>query len=306
MAQFLRHLSLFLLLSLTLTAGVIGLGSAWVARQDFQNWETESNTLVMGQGEHYDLMISGISHARNLSRHRNHQRLERILGRSIINIGQGLGLCGVAEQAFYLRYFLAQGNTVDTLLYVLSPPLMFSEALAQNPRTFEYEPFAWDFWWGYADFSSENKLQRQFHYLRSKLDPRWLLTRPASRPRNDDRLPRLDSAEMRAGFRLAYGDSLDQRRFARSRERLREQVDFARAQGIEVCFVIPPAVFGRWPGHEQVLAFLQAMQQRHGTPYLDCAEALREPRYYYDHHHLNTEGVQWFARHCLLDLWEED
>src|SRR5690606_6156957 len=94
------------------------LTSYWVKRNDFKNDQTESNTLIMEKNKNYDLAFLGISHARNFSRYRNHERLERFLNKKILNLGQGASSCGANEQLFYLKY--AYNNRkikIDTLIY---------------------------------------------------------------------------------------------------------------------------------------------------------------------------------------------
>lgn len=60
-----------------------------VERKGFSNHETESNLFFINDNENFDLLLLGISHARNFSRHKNHQRVEKILDKKFINLGQG-------------------------------------------------------------------------------------------------------------------------------------------------------------------------------------------------------------------------
>ena len=50
------------------------------------NWMTESNLQIISEGKSYDYCILGASNARVLSRNSNHQEVERILDKSIINL----------------------------------------------------------------------------------------------------------------------------------------------------------------------------------------------------------------------------
>ena len=54
----------------------------------------------------------------------------------------------------------------------------------------------------------------------------------------------------------------------------------------------PAALFGHWPGHDRVMERLHALQPRYGFDILDLSDAYPDNRLYYDHHHLNTDGVE--------------
>lgn len=299
MKKFIRNTLFFGIVCLLVLFGVLELTSLIVEHRDFKNWETESNTLVMRNDKHYNLMISGISHARVFSRHSNHQRIESILDRSIINIGQGYGGCGMNEQLFYLKHFYHRGNTVDELLYFLSPPMMYSEKLPIVSKTFNYEKFDLLFLRDYLKFPSENKNERIFHYITSKFHPRWWLERPDTDKILKDSLTTVDTAAVMEGLRVAYGTEMSYERFVKSQTVIIDLLSFCKENGIEVTFVVPPAVFGKWPGHEEVLSFMDEMHKEYDFELYDHAAVMLEPSFYYDHHHLNTKGVVHFTENYL-------
>ncbi len=276
--------------------------SAFVDRQTFGNHETDSNLLVLQEGQQYDLLFMGISHARNFSRHHNHQRVEQILGQKILNIGQGNGACGVNEQLFNLDYFYHKKNETNTLVYFISPPLFFSESLALASNTFDQEPFRMDFLQRYWNFPSENHWERVVSYLQSKFSPHWLSHRPFSLEIMAEQMDQIDPKVVAEGQQLAYGTGLNMQRFEKSKVGLKETVALALDQHTKVVFIIPPALFGQWPGHEQVVQFATEMRDLGAIEFYDFSEVILEPKYYYDHHHLNTAGIVLFTDKYLKPI----
>lgn len=274
--------------------------SVWVDSRNFKNSETESNLLVMRQDSSYDDVFLGISHARNFSRHRNHERIETILHHKILNIGQGGGICGPNEQLFYLQYFYNQNGKAKRIVYVLSPPLMFSLSLPIASNTFNYEPFRIPFIWQYLNFPSENRTERLMSLIQFKLTPSWFNHVPFSYPVASRKLEKLDSATVARGQEIAFNNvSEDPKRFAISVEKVQKTIELARSHGAEVVLFIPPALFGKWRGHEMTKKFGEKAALQKGVSFYDFSETVLEPKYYYDHHHLNTEGVVHFTEKFL-------
>ena len=141
MRKFLIKIIIYtVLLSLFMVCCLIG-SSYIVNKRNFKNSQTESNTLIIKENEKFDLLLLGISHARNFSRYGNHEKIEKILQKKIINIGQGSGFCSINEQFFYLDYFYSEGNKTDEVCIVLTPPMLSSETLPIASNTFENEIF---------------------------------------------------------------------------------------------------------------------------------------------------------------------
>jgi len=285
-----------------LILGLVLLSSYIVKSRDFKVYETDSNTLVMGENTHYDILLSGASHARNLSRYRNHIRIERILDKSITNIAQGAATCGVNEQYFYLKYFYEQGNSVDQLVYLLSPPLLYSDQLPIASNTFNQEFFSFDFLCSYIEFDSENKRQRIFEYIRSKMTRDWISTRPVTKSIRDDVLEEVEPGIVNEILSMYYNPENSEQRFKVSCATIEEEIRFAAKHDTEVVFIIPPAVFGKWPGHFNVIEFVKEMEEKHGTRYYDLSESITNKEFYYDHHHLNTYGVVLFTKEYLKPI----
>lgn len=303
MKRFLKQSTLYIFLLLGLLLIYLEISSEIVKSRHFENYETESNLLVLKSNEEYDLLFMGISHARNFSRHKNHLRIEDILEKKMINIGQGGGRCGINEQLYYLDYFYRKGNTTPIVVYIISPPLFFSETLPIASSTFDREPFELDFFLNYLFFKTENKKERLTSYIQSKLDPRWLSYKPYSRDSKDGKLDSVDFKKVEAGQQMVYKDTMAFRRFEKSTERVEETIKLAIERESKVILLIPPALFGKWKGHEEVEKFAKRMQKLNGVQYFDFSESVLSPEYYYDHHHLNTKGVIYFTENFLKPIF---
>ena len=175
MKKFITRIVFFLTVFFTFIIFLAKTTSIIVKNRQFENYETESNLLIYKNSSSYNFMFMGISHARNFSRHKNHLRVENILDKSFINIGQGNGACSVNEQLYYLEYFYKKNNSVNTIVYILSPPILFSETLPQAANTFDREAFEFDFLFNYLTFKTENKYERLWSYIRTKTQYKWLV-----------------------------------------------------------------------------------------------------------------------------------
>lgn len=299
----------YLINTLAYTLALFSLILAWavisshiVYDRNFHNWEVEGNLLVMKSNRHYDLLIMGISHARNFSRHKNHLRMEKMLDQKIINLAIGEGRCGAVDQHFFLKYFYNKGNSTDKILYVLSPTLLNKGFINKASNTFELEPFRVDFFLQYLNYSADNKYQRLFYYVKSKFSCKWLKLKPYSRNSMKKALVAIDSNQIREGLKLLLvdGERIDE--FHRNCIKVEETINMSIANHSEIIFIIPPALFGKWEGHFETIAFLKEMNEKYGTAYYDFSESVLEPKYYYDHHHLNSAGIDYFVENYLKNI----
>lgn len=285
-----------------LVAILLSVISICVKNRGFKNSQTESNTLIIESDKKYDLLFMGISHARNFSRYGNHEIVEGILDKKIINIGQGSGKCGINEQLYYLYYFFKKNNQVKKVCLVLTPPMLTSENLPVASNTFEQEMFKLDFLLNYLFFDSENKSERIIQYIQSKCKNQWLYLKPDLTQRNDTKLQKIDKKVIEEGMQIAHGKSINQERFNASCSVVRDIVKSSRERGAEIILIIPPALFGKWPEHKWVLEFCEKLKKQQHVEYYDFSETVLNPSYYYDHHHLNTEGVVYFTKTFLKEV----
>ncbi len=304
MKKFIYKILLISILFPLLFVLLVLLSSSYIDNKEFNNANTESNLLFIQSDMSYDIAFMGISHARNFSRYGNKLIMEKILGKSILNIGKGNGKCGVDGQLFYLKYFYSKNINIDTIIYVLSPPLLYADYLNRASNTFNDEPVRWDFISLYLKTISKNKYQRLLSYISSKLKPGWFLQYGFPEERLKSKLNKIDTAAINEGFNLAYLDGLNENIFDDNCETIEKTIQLAEQNNSKLIFIIPPAVFGKWPGHDRTLSFCKKMNELYTTDYYDFSESIKQPKFYFDHHHLNSEGVKYFTKHYLFSLFE--
>ena len=280
--------------------------SYFVQQRDFNNHSTESNLLIIKENLKYNFLMMGISHAREFSRHSNHLRVDSILNKKFINIGIGAGICSVNEQYFYAKYFFKRQNMAEKVIYILSPPMLFNYGLNNNYKTFENEPFVFDFFADYLLFETEKKAKRLVEYVMSKQRLNWLLCEPFSYNKKRNFLAKIDSNIVKKGFNVAYTqDGYSEGRLKKSCLMIEKTIQLALANDSEFIFIIPPALFGKWIGHHHALNFAKQMELKYGVKTYDCSESVLKPEYYYDHHHLNSDGVSFFTENYLKKILHE-
>jgi hypothetical protein len=267
---------------------------SWVYTEPivYLNSETEANLPILKQDTHYDVLMMGISHARIFSRHRNHERFESTTGKSMINLSQGGGFGGLDNQLLHLNYFLYKGNSADQLILVLSPMLMFNRNTDRTRVAFEREPFDPEFFRFVAEHGVENRYQQLGYYLRSKLFWNWITARPTSLDRMDKQIDGLDSAAMARTMPGAYPYGLDPAQFADRSAVAQSILKVAHSNGMRIIVVMPASLFGKWPGHDETMAWLETVRDDYNLRIVDLSERwVMRTEYFYDHHHLNTDGV---------------
>jgi hypothetical protein len=291
---------------LIITISLLEVSSFIVKSRGFLNYETESNLLFYKSQTEYDILFMGISHARNFSRNTNHIRVEKILNKSIINIGRGGAICGVNEQLFYLDYFYHLKNRTKKVIYIISPPLIFSELFPKASNTFNDEPFELSFLFRYLFFDSENKKERILSYLHSKFTWQWFKNYPVILKEETAQLDSVNLKDVHEGEDFLYGTKeLSFDRFEKSKKQIEETINLAKANNSEVILIIVPTAFGKWRGQDYVVDFAKKMSVNNGVEFYDCSEVKLNPEYYSDHHHLNSNGISFFTEHYLKPIINE-
>src|SRR3989344_9671434 len=97
-----------------------------VWRYDFSNGMTESSLLVIPEDGHFDMLFMGTSHSRVFSRSGNHERVENIMGRRLLNISKGGGHGGIVPEKLFLEMFFDRGNQAEEIVYFIDPWTFFS------------------------------------------------------------------------------------------------------------------------------------------------------------------------------------
>ncbi|KYG77039.1 hypothetical protein EV198_1302 [Roseivirga ehrenbergii] len=305
MRKFIKSLLLFSTIVIGGLLIFLFLSNEYMARKGFNGWNSEQNLFQINQVKHYDLAILGISHARNFSRGQNHFITESKLSRTVLNLGIGKGRCGLNEQNFYLQYTLNRGLSFDTIIYVISPPLMYGD-LNKASNTFDDEAFRVNFIYDYLKFGGENIGQRLSSYVLSKFSLSYL----SSRPENiwldiqTKEMEKVDSGAVEEGFKLAYGDlnMSENREFDYNKGLLRDFVDNVVGEDSDIMFIVTPTMFGEWPGHIEFESFMLELSESPHVSYYDFSSLELPASFFYDHHHLNTQGHKYFLDSLLNPL----
>jgi hypothetical protein len=300
MELFLKRLFKYIFFISTLLLFLIFTSNYIIKNKAYKNNETESNLLLIKNNICYKYLILGISHARNMSRNTHHLLFEKNFDGSMINLGQGDGLGGLENQYWYLSYFLDQGNKADTLIFILSPTLLYSNQIDLNSNAFYREPVKLDFINHIFKHGGTNKYNQLFHYAKSKLGHHWWTSKPLLAEANTRVLSSIDTNDIKAGFKIAYPQGLSDIVFKERTMVLRKIIDLAKKNGMVPKLIIPPALFGKWPGHDKILKFIRS--EIPNIKLLDHSSAILEPKYYYDHHHLNSNGMEHYYN--LSNTWQ--
>lgn len=291
---------LFVTLSSSCLCFILFYFSCHVKEKKFHFYETDSNFLVLNENETFDFLFTGISHARNFSRHKNHLRVEEILNGKIANIGQGGATTGAAELLFYQQMFYRKGNTNKHLVYFISPPLFYSQQLRMASNSFDREPFEVDFFLQYLFYNSVNKEQRLLSYIQSKLSLNWYNMAPQCMDSLTDKLQEVNGKSVENGLKSAYetSDSI----FEIESKYIEEAVNLSLTRKERVTLILPPVLFEKWPGQERVIEFAKQQCKKEGVDFYNFSAVISDPKYYYDHHHLNSAGVSFFSENYLARI----
>jgi hypothetical protein len=263
----------------------------YIKRHKLNNWNTESNGLIMPCNSTVDLVILGTSRARTFSRFANHERTEKILHRKVLNIARGGG-AGVVPMAMELKWFYDRHNHAKTILYFIDPWVLYSHTWNEhnyiaNPCFFKEEPFSFDYAFRVYANSGELGLTK---YLRAKLKSEWLSYAPLTETYDNSRLygPTAEGAAKRIS--CLYDEKLQEANFTRYSKKLSEIVALAEADNARLIFALPPTLLNE-PGQERLTNFLRDLQKTHRVEFHDFSKSITDPQFFADYDHLNTKGI---------------
>jgi hypothetical protein len=287
-----RDAGAFAVVAMLSLTGIFLFSWMYTSQFSYTNSETEANLPVLKDSTEYDILMLGISHARIFSRHRNHERFEARTEKSMINLSQGGGFGALDNQLLHLKFFLKNGNSANELVIVLSPMMMFNRNTDRTRVAFEREPFDPDFFRFVVENGVENRYQQLGYYLRSKLFWTWLTTRPTSLDRMDKQIDGLDSSAMARTMPGAYPYGIDQMQFIDRSAVVESIFRVARENEMRITVVMPASLFGKWPGHDETMQWLETVRDPYNLRIVDLSDRwVMRTEYFYDHHHLNTDGV---------------
>ena len=158
---------------------------------DYQNWETDSNLLIIPEHQRFDLLVFGTSRGRALSRWKNHLLMETILNMRVLNLSK-TGGGGPVWTRIFLDYFYHRHNTADRILYFIDPWVLFSSAWNEDLCSvmLEEEPFRYRFF--FDTIAAKTRWPCLVMHLRGYLTRKWRFDLDESANPGDNRLRRID------------------------------------------------------------------------------------------------------------------
>ncbi len=299
MRRFILNISLFLALNV-----LFGIFYLMVTQMSYsyKMGDTSSVLLAIPKDETFDLVLLGTSHAQNFSVGGGgfmHAKVEEMLQRRMLNLSKTNA--GFDEERFFLTHFYNEGNTTDTVLYLLDPFIFFSHAWDIENHFLNDEPLYPDALWE----ALSQKIDREviIDYVRSKFIGWWLLSRrPVEKPKEEPTKTLLAIDERAVEKRLAYlyPNGLDRDAFAHYEESLRELITLASAHGSNIVFAYPPSLLGVLPGSGEVSRIVKRAQKEFpSVSFFDFSSAFLDPRLYIDHDHLSSNGILLFISRYL-------
>ncbi|WP_405576053.1 hypothetical protein [Winogradskyella sp. Asnod2-B02-A] len=295
MRKFLKKISLYgfvLVFGFYLGAYLL---SIYVSSRDFDNSNTKNSVNIFPKKESYDFAFMGISHARIYSRGSNYKILQNLLDSSILNLAKGGGKCGLNDQVFYLKYYIDKDVHITNVILVLSPTLFLSSHLDSATNTFNDEPLDFDFYMKYLTYEAPNKYKRLFNFAKSKYNTKtWIALKPISDSRKTKIIDSIDHLKLKKMFKLYYPNGFDG--INQNEKTLMRLKSLCDQNKINLKIIIPPALFGEWPGHDLLTNTLLKNRFVEKVDFYDFSNMIMEKKYYYDEHHLNSDGIEYFFK----------
>jgi hypothetical protein len=284
--KFVKKIAIWFISVVFATAALIFCSNNYVERLGITGPEVEANLFSINKNEKFEKLILGISHGRNFSRGTHHQLFEGKKGKTI-NLAIGEGLNGMEIQQLYAQYFFRKGNKVDSLYYILSPTLFYYDETDHSDIAFYREPVRIDFIIHLLKNGNERRYHQLLYYLKSKLSQHWWKQKKKEFVKNTNKLSAIDSIEVVNGFKKAYPLAVNDSIFLERAAVFEATLKLFEENNTKVKIIIPPALFGKWPGHDRVISYLREKKLN----VINLSGSILEPQLYYDHHHLNTDGI---------------
>lgn len=274
-----------------------------VWRYDFKNHTTESNLLVIPttpNQRHFPLLMMGTSHARIFSRNDSHMVLERILGKSMLNISKGGGHGGLLPEYLFLKYFYNNGNKAETIFYFLDPWVLYSTEWNEENYFLTDEPIDLAF---FLSLLKEGVAKEAImNYLKSKITSLWIYMKPQEMSKNNKVIPFVNEELIKKRVDSLYIDGLNQENFQKYNQLFKRIVTLAHDNGARFVVIIPSTLLGEMPGTKQVRQLTKEL----GIEFYDASTAIKESKYYYDLDHFNFAGIEIFTEYILKPIYDKN
>jgi hypothetical protein len=298
--KFIKHVLLFIGINLVFLTGSILIIQAIQSRYSYKNWETESDLLVMPKNKPVDLLLLGTSHSRIFSRDKNHQRVENILNKSMINLGKGGGSGGLISNLVVLKTFYAKGNSAKQIVYFIDSWQLSTSKWNEKGYFLSDEPLDFDLLRYCIRYHVDKDVL--INYFKSKYTQAWLQQKPGTREINDQVLKDVDPEAIQKRLASLYLEPYDEKLFSHYAALLEDLILTAKEHNSKLVFIFPSTLLDDTRGKDKVVSLLREFQSKYGIPFYDYSNAITDYHYYCDHDHLNTRGVVYFTEKFLKPL----
>lgn len=288
-------------INLSLMIGVLYFFSGRNRDIHFNNWETESNLLVMDENEHYDIVLLGTSRGRVFSRDGNHLMLENILGKKVINLSKGGG-GGLMPAELHLSHFFYRNNRADHIIYLIDVWVFFSTINNENNSFFlRDEPFELSILWKLI--MDRYPLDRICSYIQMISVDDWKeISRYAAPGLTEKTLKAIDNEKIEKA-RAHYIGRYEQKNFDKYSQVIDAINAMAKAHNSRVTYIMLPILIPEFPGVVQVERKLKkATAQQEHVSFYNLVDSMHDKNFFYDHMHFNKTGIKYFARNYLLPI----
>jgi len=270
----------------------------------WNNANTDSNLKIIPENQKFDLLIMGTSRARGLSRGKSHAFLERVLRKRVINIARGGG-GGIVPESLYFEWFVTRGNSADVIIYAIDPFVFFSDLWNRKRFFATDEPL--DF--GFLCLMVKKHISTTvvWNYILSKFTVDWLLDRPQNFEKKQKKLNRNDPEAVHKRIQSLYLEGVKEvtfRRYSKAFETLVQQMS-RHANRVVLLFI--PTLLGHEPGQDKVAELCRKLTEKYrNVEFYDMASAMQFPLFFYNHDHMNNQGVSQFVLKYLKPILSQN
>jgi len=303
--HFILKIILFGFLNFAISTGLLLYFSGQYRNLHLSYDESESNLLVVGEKQHYPVVLLGTSRGRVFSRDGNHAMVERILGKKVANLSKGGG-GGLMPAELHLSYFYSRGNTADHVIYLIDPWVFFSAINNEDNDFFlRDEPFELFILWKLI--ADRYPLDRISSYLQMIAVTDWRnISRYAAPGLTEGTLKKIDAVKLEEA-RQHYQEKYDLKNFEKYARRVDAINQLVRKNRGQITYVMLPLLLPDFPGLPAVDKLLtETASRKNGMMYYNCASCMQNKEFYYDHMHFNKNGIHYFVQNCLVPILQKE
>ena len=298
--RFIIKASVFVLINILLIWLSFNILHYYETINPYDNWNTESDGLIVPQKKYFNLLLLGSSHARIFARDENLRRVDSILDKSSLDIAKGGGGGGIVSNLIMLKYFYSQRNRTAQIIYFIDAWPFFSRKWNEDNYFLTNEPIRYQLFKECLHYHISRDVL--LNYFKSKYTIDWLEQKPETREINNDVLKDVSREAIQKRLASLYIEPFDEQIFNHYAALLEEVVKLAQSHHSKITFIFPATLLDDNRGKEKVVKLLSDFKAKYGVDFYDYSNAIQDPKLYYDHDHLNTKGVLYFTDKYLKPI----